>query len=124
LQIKRNGKAMNAYNLIARFESNWDKERRFDFEVMYFRKCWNVRSAIAQSVGGIVDNGYTDLTRDDIPKIIDALKSFNSENWYDDHSIWDWEDQEEPIKMYIENLEYLYELMDSYDLDIYFYDSY
>jgi hypothetical protein len=124
IEIKRNEKANSIYNLIARFERDWYKDSRFDFELAYFRKCWNVRSLIADGIGGIEDNGTTDLTRDDVQKIIEVLKSLNEKNWDEDHSIWTWEEQKPYIKRYIENLEYVYELIGTYDLDVYFYDSY
>ena len=122
--IKRNEKSMNVYDKLKRFEDDWDKEHKYDFELAYFRKCWNVRGMIADSINGIVDNGYTDINRDDLFSVIVALKSLNAENWDEDYSIWTWEEQESHIQRYIENLAYLYELMGEHDLDVYFYDSY
>lgn len=69
------------------------------------------------------------LTTKDIDNIIKGLQSFNSENWQEDRgSIWDWDDEEYPysekIKRDIESLQILRQLMDKYDLEVYFYDSY
>ena len=70
------------------------------------------------------------LTTEDIDNIIVGLQSFNSENWQerDLGSIWDWDDEEWPysekIKEDIENLKTLRKLMDKYDLDVRFIDSY
>ena len=123
--IKRNEKSMNIYDKLKRFEDGWDKEHKHDFEVLYYRKCWNLRGVIADAIGGIYDNGDTPVDREHIFNMIDALKSVNEENWEDEGgSIWTWEEQELHIKQHIKNLEYLYELMGEHDLDVYFYDSY
>ena len=125
IEIKRNDKSLSIYDKIQRFEREWDKKYQYDFEVCYWRKCWNVRHRIAMAIGGIYDNLYTPLKRDDIAKIINELKSFNQYNWDDDGgSIWEWVEQEEFIKQHIENLEYVYELMGEHDIDVFFYDSY
>ena len=125
LCIRRNTNSMNAYNEIKRFEREWDAKYQYDFEVIYYRKCWNIRNLIADAIGGIEDNGNTPVTREDIPKIIDALKSLNKDNWDDmGGSIWEYKEQKSHIKQHIKNLKYLYELMGKYALDVYFYDSY
>lgn len=69
------------------------------------------------------------LTTTDVDNIIKGLQSFNSENWQEDSgSIWDWDDEEcpysEQVLRDIKNLQYLRKLMDKYDLEVYFYDSY
>ena len=125
LEIKRNEKSMSIYDKIKRFERSWDKEHEYDFEVLYYRKCWNIRSLIAECIGGIYDNGETPVEREHIPKIIAALKSLNTKNWMDyGGSIWEWKEQKPHIKRHIKNLKYLYRLIGKYDLDVYFYDSY
>lgn len=123
--VVRNEKSIIIYDKLRRFEGDWDTDHKCDFEVAYFRKCWNVRYLISACLGGIEDNGYTTVKREHIPDIIAALKSLNADNWTDEgSSIWTWEEQEPHIERYIENLEYLYELMGEHDLDVYFYDSY
>lgn len=126
IEIRRNEKSMSIYEKIKRFESDWDKEHNCDFEIAYWRKCWNVRGLILKCIPVRGDNEYElPIHREDIPNIIDALKSLNKENWEDcDWSIWTYEEQEPHIKRHIKNLKYLYRLMDKYDLDVYFYDSY
>lgn len=69
------------------------------------------------------------LTKQDIENIIKGLQSFNADNWQDNGgSIWEWEDEEwsysYKLKQDIENLKILRQLMDKYDLEVYFYDSY
>ena len=124
--VKRNEKSMAIYNKLQRFEESWDKEHKYDFEIAYWRKCWNVRSRIIWCLGCGEDDGCTTIQRDDIPKIISELQSFNAKNWNEDSwgSIWDWDEQKPHMKRYIKNLKYLYRLMSKYDLDVYFYDSY
>ena len=96
-----------------------------DFEVCYWRKCWNIRSLILNCLDAGDEDYEIKITRDDIPKIISVLKSLNANNWRDSgSSIWDWSDQKHHIKRHIKYLKYLYELMGKHDLDVYFYDSY
>ena len=111
---------------LKRFEDDWDKEHKYSFEVCYWRKCWNVRGAIIENIeGGFNDNGDTPITSEDVKKIIVALKAFNEDNW-DDFlgSIWTWEEHEPHMQRNIENLEYLLTLMDKYELEVEFVDSY
>lgn len=125
IEIKRNEKSMNIYNKLKKFELSYDEENKLDFEVAYYRKCWNIRNIIASCIGGLNDNLETPIERVHIPKIISALKSLNKENWEDEgDSIWTYEEQEPFIRQHIKNLKYLYKLMAKYDLDVYFYDSY
>lgn len=115
---------------LQRFNQPWDKEHKYNFEVCYFRKCWNIRNMILDVVKGTYDNIISDpLTTYDIDNIIKGLQAFNSDNWQDNGgSIWDWDDEEYPysehIKRDIESLQTLRKLMDKYDLEVYFYDSY
>ena len=63
--------------------------------------------------------------KDDVDNIIDLLGSYNENNWED--SIWEWNGEDnysEYIQHQIENLKILRKLMDKYNLEVYFYDSY
>lgn len=123
--VRRNEKSMNIYDKLKHYEEEWDKTYEYDFDICYWRKCYNLRTLVSKAIGGIEDCGYTPLKREDIPKIIAVLKSLNADNWDDNGgSIWEWEDHEEINGYHIEDLEYLYELMGEHDLDVYFYDSY
>jgi hypothetical protein len=73
----------------------------------------------------------TILTKSDIDNIIDGLESYNEDNWEDyGSSIWEWTSDEEGwsyseyVKQNIEDLKLLRQLMDKYELEVYFYDSY
>jgi hypothetical protein len=122
--IKRNEKSMNIYDKIKRFEDDYDKDHRYDFEVAYWRKCWNVRNLILRLLPIGESEWEFPITREDVSKIIDTLNSLNAETWDEDMSIWTWDEQEPHMQRYINNLEYLYELIENHDLDVYFYDSY
>ena len=129
IQIKRNTYT-NSIPELKQFELTYDNKHQFDFEVCYWRKCYNIRNMIMNVVESARDNDYSDLlTTTDIEKIIHGLQSFNSANWQEDGgSIWDWDDEEcpysEKIQRDIENLKNLQTLMEKYDLEVYFYDSY
>ena len=104
IEIRRNEKSMNIYDKIQRFESDWDKEHNCDFEICYWRKCWQVRNLIFRCLT-VGDNEYEILIkREDIPNIINALESLNKKTWDEDMSIWTWEEQRSHIKQHIKNL--------------------
>ena len=127
--VRRN-EYTNKIQELKQFEDEWDKEHKYDFEIVYYRKCYNVRSMILDVVMMTHDDGYSYLLNiDDIDHIISGLQSFNEKNWHEyGGSIWDWDDEEWPysekIKRDIENLKILKQLMNTYDLEVYFYDSY
>lgn len=71
------------------------------------------------------------LTKENIEQIIELLQSYNDDNWEDGGScIWEFTSEEEGwsysehIKQDIESLQLLLQLMNKYDLEVYFYDSY
>ena len=129
IQIKRNT-STNSIPELKQFELAYDNKHQFDFEICYWRKCYNIRNMIMDVVESARDNDNSDiLTTTDIEKIIHGLQSFNSANWQENGgSIWDWDDEEYPysekIQRDIENLKNLHTLMEKYDLEVYFYDSY
>lgn len=129
IQIKRNTYT-NSIPELKQFELAYDNKHQFDFEICYWRKCYNIRNMIMDVVESARDNDNSDiLTTTDIEKIIHGLQSFNSANWQENGgSIWDWDDEEYPysekIQRDIENLKNLQTLMEKYDLEVYFYDSY
>ena len=129
IQIKRNT-STNSITELKQFELSYDNKHQFDFEICYWRKCYNIRNMIMDVVESARDNDNSGiLTTTDIEKIIHGLQSFNSANWQENGgSIWDWDDEEYPysekIQRDIENLKNLQTLMEKYDLEVYFYDSY
>lgn len=129
IQIKRNT-STNSIPELKQFELAYDNKHQFDFEICYWRKCYNIRNMIMDVIESARDNDNSDiLTTTDIEKIIHGLQSFNSANWQENGgSIWEWDDEEYPysekIQRDIENLKNLQTLMEKYDLEVYFYDSY
>lgn len=125
IMVRRNEASMGAYNKLACFEDSWDTNHEWDFEICYWRKCWNIRHLIFNILNESSDNYEYHIYREDIPKIIDILKSLNDKNWTDNgSSIWTYQEQKPHIKQHIKNLKKIYKLMKEYDLDVYFYDSY
>ena len=129
IEIRRTP-ATNKIEELKVFNRSWDKELEYDFEITYWRKCWNIRNDILYIIGERWNYGLEfNLTPIDIDHIIELLKSYNEENWEESGgSIWMWNDGEwsysEKIKQDIENLKLLRKLMDKYDMEVYFYDSY
>lgn len=130
IQIRRSD-FTNNLRALKRFELDYDDKKIFDFEVCYWRKCWNVRDAIFDAIPdkGNDNDESLDLTIDDVTKIIRALKSFNKRNWENGgygSSIWTWEEQRSNMKRSIGNLRYVKHLMKKYGdkITVYFYDSY
>ena len=103
---------------------HWDD----DEEIAYWRKCWNVRYAIADAIDGINDNRNTDITYDNVIAIIKELKKFNKRNWLHngwDGSIWEWKEIKKSHRGHIKRLKKLSKLMKKYPIiEVYFYDSY
>lgn len=108
------------------FEEDYIAKYNLNYEVCYWRKCWNVRSRIFDVLTGCFDDEYRiPLTIDDIDRIAEVLESFDSDNWNDEWwSIWTFEEMEDVLKQQIQNLTVLKRLMQEYELEVYFYDSY
>ena len=113
-----------------KFEDSWDRERKYDFDICYWRKCWNIRNQIFALLPGPHEpnNSHIKLNLQDLINIQNMLYSLNEFNWENEgSSIWTWEEQQEHIKGQIENLEDMKDLICEYGedaFDIYFYDSY
>jgi len=108
-------------------------------EVCYWRKCWNIRNKILESLNDkyeLWDEYEYFLDEEDIQEIIKILTSFNKENWicgnaFSDGSIWEWDEIKDNLKSSLNNLYYLLGIIKTYNANnmevpfqIYFYDSY
>lgn len=127
VMVKRNEYTNNIPELKC-FEDEWDKEHKYNFEVAYYRKAWNIRNDLFD-LGIGYNAGRYPMTKQDVEKMIELLSSYNAENFeYNGTCIWEWDDEEWPysekIQRDIKNLQYLRKLMDKYELEVYFYDSY
>lgn len=128
IQIRRTPET-NKIEELKVFNQGLDQELKYDFKVTSWRKCWNIRNDIFGLGIGYDGSCHDNLTKEHIDQIIDLLKSYNAENWEDGgHCIWEFDDEvwpySEHIKQDIESLQLLLQLMDQYELDVYFYDSY
>ncbi len=129
IEVRRNAHT-NSIPELRQFELEYDKEHEYDFSVCYWRKCWNIRNDILWIVGERFGDQYEyAFDKEDIDQIIKLLESYNADNFEDSGScIWGWDDEvwpySEKIKQDVENLKVLRQLMDKYELDVYFYDSY
>lgn len=108
----------------------WEDKYEYDYEILYWRKCWNVRSAILGYLGDFFDEEEveTNITLDQLEDIFAILKTlYTKESWDEGGSIWSWDDIK---KNYPANLKYARKVLkwlrtkpsDSYQL--FFYDSY
>jgi hypothetical protein len=107
----------------------WEDKYGFDYEIFYWRKCWNVRNAIIEYLGMHENEYECTMTVYDLESVVDILERdvYGEDNWEDGLSIWTWEEIGEH---YIQRLEYARKVIEwlknkplgSYE--IYFYDSY
>ena len=120
--IKKNDKTVNIEDKLA----NTFEEYRTEYSVTYWRKCWNLRNEILYIINHRYDEEFEyALDAEDVEQIIEYLQSLDSDTWNDSGaSLWDWEEMEEHIQQDIDSLSVLAELMQEYDLDVVFYDSY
>lgn len=128
IQVRRN-KYSNEVVALKQFEEDWDKEHKYDFEVCYWRKCWNVRSDIMSLTSAPYDGGggHFEVTTDELKKICKLLKSYNKDSWGESSygSIWSWEEHKKINAKHIKNLKKLIKLTQKYpELEVYFVDSY
>lgn len=102
----------NSIKAMKPFVQKWDKEQKYDFEVCYWRKCWNVYHDLENSVfRKMIDNdSYTPMGIDDLKRTISLLKSYNSVTWGDD-TIWTWAEHRRTNSRHIKNLKHLIKLM-------------
>ena len=129
ISIRRNTYTESICEL-ERFDSEFRKRLKCDFEICYWRKCWNIRNDILSILTERTQDQYEiPLSKENVEQIIELLESYNSDNFEDNGScIWDWDDEKYPysekIQQDIERLKVLRTLMDEFDLYVYFYDSY
>jgi hypothetical protein len=126
--IRRN-EYSNSIKALRRFQDSYDKEGKYDFDLCYWRKCWNVREDIFTAICAETDSQYHFvLDIYDIKEIIKVLKSYNKKTWIYggwDGSIWEWPEHKKINRRHIRNLKCLVRLMKKYpELEVYFYDSY
>jgi hypothetical protein len=120
----------NLPNCVLCFDNDWCKQRGYDLEVAYWRKCWNVRYVIFDVLRRGDDNdSVIDITREELAEIIDRLESdinyfdFLEEAW--GSCIWEWNDFRHFQKRNLKNLKKLARMMKRHpEIEVIFYDSY
>lgn len=121
----------NLPNCVLCFDNDeWRKQRGYDLEVAYWRKCWNVRHIIFDVLRRGDDNdSVIDITREEVLEIIHRLE--NDLHYFDflegewGSCIWDWNTFRRIQKRNIKNLKKLARMMKRHpEIEVYFYDSY
>ena len=78
--IKRN-EYSNKIKILSKYEESYDTRKIYDFDICYWRKCWNVRRDIFQVINAEEDSMYHfNLDIYDIKEILKVLKSYNEKN--------------------------------------------
>lgn len=109
---------------------DWERKYGYDYEVNYWRKCWNVRREVLTFLGISTnsDGGDYAITINDLIGINKKLrKMYTKKNWDESQSIWRYK---EIKRNYRAKLRYANRVakwlktkpVDSFEL--YFYDSY
>lgn len=128
IEVKRT-EFTNSLPWLRSLEGSWDKEHKYDFEVCYWRKCWNVRRIVLDICEEDSPNDFEfELTLDQLVQIRDTLKQFNAKNWDNSYgnSIWTWKEHKRSNRRHITRLNKLIKLKKKYGdlIEVYFYDSY
>ena len=110
------------------FYSEWRNKYKLDLQVAYWRKCWNVRNMIIETLNiKEVNDSRTTMSIDDVDKVIKMLKRINKKNWLDyGECFWDWKDFKYNNNRNVKNLKLLRKFMKRNPkvFEVYFYDSY
>ena len=115
--------------MLKKFDTDISREWECDLEVAYWRKCWNIRALIYETLGAEQENdSEVTMDRRDVLNVIKALKGVNKKNWDNSGwggSIWEWDEYKVNHRHNITNLKWLARFMKKHpDLEVYFYDSY
>ena len=103
----------------------WQPDNEYD--INYWRKCWNVRAEIMTYLG-MGDEYEAVMTVDDLRTVNKIVKSiYNPTDWNDGNSIWDWDEIKD---CYLRNLAYAKRMAQflkkrpATSYEVIFYDSY
>lgn len=126
IQIKR--KQGLPDEVFKKFDTDVTRKWEYDLEVAYWRKCWNIRALIYETLCAPQENdSEIPMDRQDVLNIITILKRINGRNWYNlpCDSIWSWSEYKASHRRNIANLKWLARFMKKHpDIEVYFYDSY
>lgn len=102
----------------------------WDYEICYWRKCWNIRNKVAYALD--LPRDYVqkyDLSIDDVKQIWHIINKLNSPNIWESEggSMWDYNEMHDHLDSDLLALEWLIHFMRTHKEDEYmveFYDSY
>lgn len=98
----------------------------FEYEVCYWRKCWNIRDMIFNCLGDVdKDNYHYEVSVSTLESIRDGIYKFlcNGDDWED--SIWTFDEMIDHLSLDIVNLSWVINyLKEDPHAYVYFYDSY
>lgn len=105
---------------------------KFSYELLYFRKCWNVRREVVRALNADYEYcGKAWLTIDEVKKIWWAISEVNHKGaWDDNDSIWTWDEIKDRLDHSLLALEWLVKFMRQHVGEkepfymVEFYDSY
>ena len=108
---------------------NYEGHPEFDYEVLYWRKCWNLRTAVARALELPHDYVHKfDLSIEDIKAIWHVVNEHNNKHvWEDGSSIWSYDEMHDHLDSDLLSLEWLIHFMRTHRDNEYmveFYDSY
>ena len=120
----------NLPNCALCFDEEWCRQRGYNLEVAYWRKCWNVRHAIFDVLRrGEDSDNVIDITYEEVLEIIKRLEDdFHYFDFLEGDCggcIWEWNIFRNIQKRNIKNLKKLAKMMKRHpEIEVYFYDSY
>ena len=105
---------------------------KFSHELLYFRKCWNIRREVVRALNADYEYcGKAWLTIDEVKKIWWAISEVNHKGaWDDNDSIWTWDEIKDRLDHSLLALEWLVKFMRQHVGEkepfymVEFYDSY
>lgn len=124
IMIKR---TENLPRCVETFDEDWRKKHNFDLEVAYWRKCWNVRNVIYNTLNQPEENdSEIEMSYEDVLAVINELNKISYNNFYDGAGcIWTWNEFRNFQKYNIKQLKKLAGMMKRHpEIVVYFYDSY
>lgn len=105
---------------------------KFSYELLFFRKCWNIRREVVRALNADYEYcGKAWLTIDEVKKIWWAISEVNHKSaWGDNDSIWTWGEIKDRLDHSLLALEWLVKFMRKHVGEkepfymVEFYDSY
>ena len=105
---------------------------KYSYELLYFRKCWNIRREVVRALNADYEYcGKAWLTINEVKKIWWAISEVNHKGaWDDNDSIWTWDEIKDRLDHSLLALEWLVKFMRQHVGEkkpfymVEFYDSY